>query len=1172
MGKLLFYQILERLGSFFEKKERLQLVGLSLAARQLLVAHLIEKSFKTNHGRKLLFLCSSSKELQEWASFITSLPSLREAKESLYKLPFLPYWDLLKQKDHEALRFQSLGAQQALFGREGPFLGLTTPSALLQKVFHKDSFDQKAFSLKENDSIDMDDLEGRLSSLGFKEAAFVYEKGFFARRGGVFDVFSISSEFPTRLEFFGDTLSSIRSFDPLSQKTLDKLQNLHLGPCFSAQYSDEERKELLQKFFSFLTKKSFDERHKLSLMKKLEMSPYLFEFEALLPHLGGRFSCAFDHLDESVQVVLLGSFSDMIRELHQTKEDLALVFEALMEYPEILGDPKEYFFEQSYLERLSQRNLLLSFSNLEGEESFSSLVASEFVSPQKTLFEKKGKVEEKFAELESLVHSFSDVVLFFEEEDDLLRMARFLEAKTLFYEVNSSLLSNLQGFLSQEKAGKFQLSLGRFSGGFYDELREVFFCDGTLLLDQKRTKKRKSKKALFLHDELSSGDYVIHETHGVGQFEGLQELDLHQGFFEFLKLVYKNNDILYLPIDNLDRVSKYQKSERGSSKISLDKLGGKSWSSRKRKVEENIRELAKKLLETEALRKLAQSKGFSEPESFYFDFCSDFPFQETDDQARAIEEVEADLCAPFYMDRLLVGDVGFGKTEVAMRAAMLTVLQGQQVLFFVPTTILCEQHYLRFVSRFSKYGVRLGILNRFQKKGSKEALDSFLKGEIDILIGTHALLSLKVEHGKVGLIILDEEHKLGVKHKKHFRDFAGHTNVLTMTATPLPRTLNMAISGLRHISLIQEAPPGRLSVKTFFSEKNDRVIRNAISFELNRDGQVIYLHNTIENFPEIERSLKEIYPDLVITKAHGRMRPGELSSSMRAFSEGGAQLLLATTIVESGVDLPNVNTLIVSDCERYGLSQLHQIRGRVGRSTNQSYAYFFYHRKAGLTEAAKSRMEAMLSYESLGAGFHLASADMVLRGVGNLLGAEQSGDVLSVGVDLYLQMLEEAVGLMKEGKLPDSRMRPEIKLKQRVGLPKSYIVKEKDRLSLYNDILKAETVDELDEALSSLQDLYGAAPVEVHTLFTLGKVKLKMVKLGAVKLQDLGGGQGFSLDFLLSSKEASLVSNFLKSRSLPFLRKAEGFLKVQLLASEGLIDILSFLQELESLLMGVPKG
>ena len=534
-------------------------------------------------------------------------------------------------------------------------------------------------------------------------------------------------------------------------------------------------------------------------------------------------------------------------------------------------------------------------------------------------------------------------------------------------------------------------SLASFKGCFYDEGALTLYVDGSLLVRLSPSKAKKRSVSSFFSSDIALGDYVVHEKHGIGQFDGLKEVDVGVGFSDFVKLLYRGGAVLYVPVDKIEVITKYQRSGAGGGKIALDKLGGNSWEVRKKKVSENIQKLAEGLLVSEAQRKLLKSPEFSLWDETYHDFCKDFPFQETADQLKAIEEIEEDLKDRSCMDRLLVGDVGFGKTEVAMRAAMRAVLEGYQVLFFAPTTILCRQHYLRFLSRFNKYGINIDLLTRFQKKETKRITDEFISGKIDILIGTHALLSLKVPTDKVGLVILDEEHKLGVKQKKCLRELSGHTNLLTMTATPLPRTLNMAVLGLKDISLIEEAPTGRLPVKTFFSQMNEAVLKNAISFELKRGGQVLYLHNRIENLPELERRLKQSFPGLLLVTIHGQLSPSEMARRMSLFSEGEAHLLLATTIVESGVDIPQINTLIVSDCERYGLSQLHQIRGRVGRSGRQSYAYFFYESESVLTEAAKNRMKAFLSHESLGAGFHLASSDMLLRGVGNLLGTEQSG-------------------------------------------------------------------------------------------------------------------------------------------------------------------------------------
>lgn len=1163
---------LNKLTTLHREKEKTQILTSSLAFKQLVATSLLNELL---HGKssfkKLVFLCSCEKEARKWSGFFSFYAKGKRNSYEVEELFTVPYWDLLKSQEHEIRRFRSLEALNFLKDSSLTGVVVATPEGFMQKIFDTPSYEKESFALSISQEQDPLKLEEKLKNIGYRETTYVREKGFFARRGGVFDIFPVGSKTPIRLEFFSSEIQTIHSFEEATGKTLEQIfSTVKILPSTSHFFSHEERKKLYQKFYEFLDKKGFTEKHKLALLQSLEDKRYLLEFEKVLPSLEG--SCYTENLNlvgDDCFLVSLDSLLELKSAFSKTKEGLSLVYEALKDYEEVLSPSRDHFFSDASFDIFLSKNAELVFTKHDIEDDFYKILPDEswkdFALLKKSF--ETTKPSSILNDLISLEESLCRVVCVFSSEKEKNLFAQLLEEKSLSYKVSKKTLpEELQDILSyKEKDSFFLLTHGKIEGFFLAELEKIIFFDGSIFFPKKKNFKRKTQKKVFSREAFIAGDYVIHELHGIGRFDGLAEVSVSSGFFDFLKLTYKNDTILYVPLDRFELLRKYEKGGSNSSRVTLDKLGSGSWKVRKKKVEENIRLLATGLLQLEAQRKLAVAPSYGRPGSVYEEFASDFPYEETKDQLKAIEDVEADLQSSFYMDRLLVGDVGFGKTEVAMRAAMYTVLEGYQVLFFVPTTILCKQHYLRFISRFNKYGVRLGILSRHEKKESKQTLDDFLAGKIDILIGTHALLSLKLESSRVGLVILDEEHKLGVQHKKILREKAGHVNILTMTATPLPRTLNMAVLGLRDISLIQEPPSGRLSVKTFFAEKNALVINNAINFELKRSGQIIYLHNTIEYLPFIKKELEERFQGLKVTLIHGKLKPGEVSSHMKDFLEGTSQLLLATTIVESGVDIPNVNTLIVSDSERYGLSQLHQIRGRVGRSTTQSYAYFFYEHRASLTEAARGRMEALLSHESLGAGFHLASQDMMLRGVGNLLGSEQSGDVISVGIDLYLDMLEEVICELKEGQKPPLKNIPvEIKLKQKVGIPKSYVALESERLNFYREILQASTEEEVKEIFLTMKDLYGAFPKEVDSFYDLSLIRVLLVSFDAFSFKELKENRlyellaiGFSEEasnFLLQQKTAqymqgdSRVLFFLSDRQKPFEFFLELFRKLSAFA------------------------
>ena len=716
MSQLFLSQLLSNIKEKKEQSKSLQFVGFSLALKQLLVSNLLKMFISSSEQRQLVFICPTLKEQVQWKSFIESLLYQSSENLPLFELFAVPYWDLIKLKEHEKLRFQSLSAAHSLLDNTKKSIIFSTPSGFQQKLFEFESFKENSFSLKVKQEIEMEELEEKLFHLGYREANFVSEKGFFARRGGVLDFFSIASDKPTRCEFFANKIASLRSFDATCQKTLSDIEELVLTPCWSFSFSEPRKKELSQDFFSFLSSKSLDEKHKLSLLKSFGEKSYLFEFERILPGFESSYTHSLTLVDKKTDIVLLGSLADMNEELGRTKEELALVYDALGEYPEALGDPKDHFFPRMSFSSQLKKWPLISFSNHEMEEGFLKLSAASSAFSQPFLVKKDLEREGLFNKLFEFYENSHRVVLFFEGKKELEKAENFLLNKSLSYSIKHSLLLEIESFLNKPSGASFTLSLGSFKGSLVDQVSQTLFCDGHMLFPKKKKFKKKSNKSLFLQQDIIPGDYVVHETHGVARFSGLKEVDVGGGFFDFLKLLYKNDDVLYVPVDKMDVLSKYQKSGQEHAKVSLDKLGGKSWVIKKKKVEENIRELAKAILDSEAARKLVQTTGFAEGGELYYDFCSDFPFKETEDQAKAISEVEGDLQAVFYMDRLLVGDVGFGKTEVAMRAAMHTVLDGQQVLFFVPTTILCEQHYLRFLQRFTKYGVKIGVLSRFQKK------------------------------------------------------------------------------------------------------------------------------------------------------------------------------------------------------------------------------------------------------------------------------------------------------------------------------------------------------------------------------------------------------------------------------------------------------------------------
>lgn len=676
------------------------------------------------------------------------------------------------------------------------------------------------------------------------------------------------------------------------------------------------------------------------------------------------------------------------------------------------------------------------------------------------------------------------------------------------------------------------MTTGGLSSGFecYDANLVVISLSDALEGEVKKKKSsptfRQGEKIVFA--DLKPGDFVVHKTHGIGEFVGVNTIEADGVTKDYIKIRYKNNDMLYVPTNNLDNVRKYIGG--GDSAPTLNKLGGKEWSNTKARVKKNLREVAKDLIELYAKRQQAKGYAFSGDTDWQKQFEEEFPYQETDDQLRCIDEVKKDMEQQRPMDRLLCGDVGYGKTEVAIRAAFKAVMDHKQVAYLVPTTILANQQYEGFKSRMENFGVNVELLNRFRtKKEQNEVIKKLKLGEIDVVVGTHRLLSKDVTFKDLGLLIIDEEHRFGVKDKEKIKKLKTSVDVLTMTATPIPRTLHMSILGVRDMSVIYEPPQNRRPVQTYVLEYDTEVIKEAITKELEREGQVFYLYNNVENISKKAMDIQELVPEAKVEFAHGKMTGRELENIMERFINKEINVLVCTTILESGIDIPNANTIIVENADRLGLAQLYQIRGRVGRSDKQGYAYVTYRRDKLLSEVADKRLKAIREFTEFGSGFKIAMRDLEIRGAGSLLGEIQHGHMEQVGYDTYCNLLDQVVKEMQGMEVTESDEEPEIQIDINVSsyIPDSYIENGSQKIEVYQNIALCRTEEDIQNVIDELIDRYGVMPKELENLIEVARIKEMCRNAGIVKISEKKSMQDFQ------NTQQSIVFYFDKNKYKP---------------------------------------
>jgi transcription-repair coupling factor (superfamily II helicase) len=1051
---------------------------------------------QTSHHGTTLFITPdhiSANELYQHLCFILQDSKTSPAIRLFPDWETLPYDQFSPHQDIISDRLYILNQLQ----QAQPLILIAAASTTMHRLCPPSFLSQRAFILKENQIFDVEPFRAHLIDAGYRSVNNVLEHGEFTVRGGILDIFPMGSRAPYRIERFDDTVESIRRFDPETQRTVEKLSEICILPARECPL-DKPGIEHFRRAF----REGFAGNPSLCpIYESVSQGQFPHGIEYYLPLFFEHTATLFDYLPKNAHVCLVGDV--------QTHAEHFLD-EVKSRHTERVSDPvrppipvKAGFLTSTEL--LTEANLFHPLRMQHAPLTHKPNHLNFKINPG-PLLQVDRKNEQPMHAVLNYINSTPYNILFVTESTgrreallDLLKPAG----------IHPVIQPSWDACLHTD--APISLLVGPWSlGAELPEINLSIITETQLFGEQSTPQQRKkSKRAVdpnaIIRDlaELRTGAPLVHLDFGVGRYLGLQTLENQGIVSEFIMLSYANDDKVYVPVTSLHLLSRYTGAD--GDHAPLHRLGSDQWKKERKKAAEKINDVAVQLLEIHAKR--AASKGHAHHYDIteYQAFVAGFPFDETEDQTRAIEDITGDMASEKPMDRLICGDVGFGKTEVAMRAAFMAIQSGKQVCVLAPTTLLAGQHFETFRDRFSDFPITLELLSRF--KTTQEAtrtIEKLKQGGLDLVIGTHKLLQKGIAFNDLGLLIIDEEHRFGVKQKERIKALRAHVDILSMTATPIPRTLNMTMAGIRDISLIATPPAKRLAIKTFWQEKNDTLLREAMLREILRGGQVFFLHNNVQTIARIAEELQTLVPEANIQTAHGQMRERDLERVMSDFYHHRFNVLVCTTIIETGIDIPTANTILIDRADKFGLAQLHQLRGRVGRSHHQAYAYLLTPKDTLLTPDAKKRLEAITSIQDLGAGFLLATHDLEIRGAGELLGEEQSGNMHAIGFTLYMDMLEQAVDALKSGKIPELNAPtpegPEIELRISAIIPEDYVGDVHTRLTLYKRIAHARNQDALRELQVELIDRFGLLPDPVKSLFAITKLKAFAAELGVLRI------------------------------------------------------------------------
>ena len=1042
------------------------------------------------------------------------------------------------------------------------FIMVTTIEALMQKMINKDDLYSKILEFKVGNTCDLEELKEKLINLGYERADIVEAKGQFCIRGGIVDIGTSTSK-GIRIEFWGDEIDSIRVFSISSQRTIKMLEDARIYPSNEFILADT-----IDNICSRIEKREECEPEDIDIIKTSgyfsKIDKYFNSFyekqSILLDFIPTDFSIFIDDIDkiQKRQDNILNDNNELIKSLIEKNRfvpDSVKNVEKLVDFKSF----QEVYLEESDVTAVKKS---LKFSN------------NVYNFKYRDVHFYKSEINILINEIKEAKDKKAKIIILAGNEAGSKKIEKLLADEEINFKYIEKLYSEDKDYeeniKKNYKAEQVIVSTGNLSSGFrnYDLNLLVITGEEFLGVERKRIKKSDAysngEKIVFA--DLTNGDYVVHKTQGIGKFVGVNTITTGDVTKDYIKIKYKDDDILYVPTDMLDNVRKYIGGGEGEPK--LNRLGSKEWENTKNKVKANLREVARDLIELYARRQNAVGYAFSKDTPWQKQFEDDFPYQETDDQLRCIEEVKKDMESSKPMDRLLCGDVGYGKTEVAIRAAFKAVMSSKQVAYLVPTTILANQQYEEFKRRMEGYAIKVELLNRFRTKKEQDEVVKKLKlGELDVVIGTHRILSKDIEFKDLGLLIIDEEHRFGVKDKEKIKKLKENVDVLTMTATPIPRTMHMSIVGIRDMSVIYEPPHNRKPVQTYVLEYDDEVIKEAITREIERNGQVFYLFNNVEAIERKAGEIASLVPDAKIGIAHGKMTGNQIEEIMESFIAKDINVLICTTILESGIDIPNANTIIVENADRLGLAQLYQIRGRVGRSDKQGYAFITYRRDKLLSEVADKRLKAIKEFTEFGSGFKIAMRDLEIRGAGSILGEVQHGHMEQVGYETYCKLLDEVVKEMQGIKVK-KEIEIQIDLDISSYIPENYIEDEKQKIEIYQDIALCRTEEDIEDIIDEINDRFGTMPAEVENLIEIARIKILARKVNVVKIVQKQESVMFFVEQGKFNLEGENLDKLLKTygTALKFSPGATSYLTVKFGKKNGkdfIKEIKTFLNNLE---------
>ena len=959
-----------------------------------------------------------------------------------------------------------------------PQIIITNTEGYVHNVMSKSRLEASFLHIKQGDIVNKAKLIDDLVTRGYKKSPITEVEGTFSVRGGIVDIYVVGSEKPIRIDFFDDEVEKIKVFNVDTQLSCGTLKEADIYPIYELQYEKSEIETIKQRIL---------ENNKLNDKIRKDFR-CLEEYEALdqlyiyLPYIDPSYTTFISILDNPT--IVFNEFNEIVDKERLNLLEMATYFETkefvgvndfFKSIDTVLPESKKNVFMMSFLGNIDQLDINKSYNletanNIDYNNNIKNFIDDIKLNKDKTY----------------VITHFDDYKLIFFEET-------LNNAEISYQKIDS---------FDKIKKGKVNLAVVPNALGFvdYKEKIEIItpheFSSGKIIKNSKLQKIYNQSKKIYNKEELSIGDYVVHQDHGIGKYLGIKTIELDNIKNDYIQLEYDGGSKLYIPVENIYVLEKYLGGENKIPKLS--KSNGKDWQKKKAKIKERVREVAKKLIKIQAQRELLKGFQYPKDSEYQHQFEAEFPYKETEGQLKAIEEVKKDMEGPNPVDRLICGDVGFGKTEVAMRAAFKVVDNAKQVAYLVPTTVLARQHYLNFKERFEKYGIRVELLSRFvDAKGTKAVIKGLNEGYVDIVVGTHRLLSKDIHFKDLGLLIIDEEHRFGVEHKERIKELKANIDVLSLSATPIPRTLQMSLSGLRDLSLIETPPMDRLSVQTYVLESNDSVVREAIRRELGRGGQVFYLMNRISNLDNIKRKINKLVPEARVGIIHGAMERDEIEDVLNTFLDRDYDCLVCTTIIETGIDIPNANTIIIERADTLGLAQIYQIRGRVGRSDRMAYAYLMYDKDRILTETGKKRLDTIKEFTTLGSGYKIAMRDLSIRGAGDILGSEQSGFIDDIGINLYMKLLNEAIEEEK-GIIKEQEKEKIVDLKISKHIDENYISDDEIRIAMHQEISKVKSREEVNRLITEFNDRYGRVNDELK-IYVEGKYLSFLLKTKGIE-------------------------------------------------------------------------